>query len=445
MGPAPVERIGVKKTDQPDGARLPSSRDFKHADALGNNGHPTIKGTKSSARNPKSDFPKPERRPKSEGRATLKPRGENSAPRTVSGEGCFGLRPSDFFRPSDFELRISAFLGLLPRVLAILLTALFLPGTPALASDPTPADRATVILAVGAPGEDEFGKQFGAWTQTWNKACAAAQARAVTIGLGTTNAEPDLDQLKQILAAEPKEGPHDLWLVLIGHGTFDGREARFNLRGPDLAASELAGWLQPFRRPVIVINCASSSSPFLNKLSAVGRIIVTSTRSGHEENFARFGGHLAPALTDPAADLDKDGQVSLLEAYIMASRRVGEWYDTEGRLATEHALLDDNGDGVGTPADWYRGVRAVKKPEAGASVDGLRAHQVHLVRSEQEQRMPAELRARRDELERSLAKLRDTKATLGEEEYYRRLENLMLELARLYSSGESTSEPADKP
>jgi len=224
-----------------------------------------------------------------------------------------------------------------------------------------------------------------------------------------------------------------LWLIFIGHGTFDGKEAKFNLRGPDISADELAAWLKPFHRPLAVINCASSSSPFINKLSAAGRVVVTATRSGYEQNYARFGQFIAEAIADPAADLDKDEQTSLLEAFVMASRRVKEFYDAEGRLATEHALLDDNGDGLGTPADFFRGVRAVKKPAEGATVDGLRAHQLHLVRSERELRMPPEVRLRRDELELALARLRDSKASFEEDEYYRRLENLMLELARFYS------------
>ena len=137
--------------------------------------------------------------------------------------------------------------------------------------------------------------------------------------------------------------------MVIGHGTFDGKEAKFNLRGPDLSAADLAEWLKPFRRPVAVINCASASSPFINKLSATNRVIIAATRSGYEQNYARFGEYISSAVADPQADLDKDGQTSLLEAFLMASRRVAEFYNTEGRLATEHALLDDNGDGLGTP------------------------------------------------------------------------------------------------
>ena len=129
----------------------------------------------------------------------------------------------------------------------------------------------------------------------------------------------------------------------------------------------------------------------------------------------------------------------MLEAFIIASKQAVEFYKNEGRLATEHALLDDNGDGYGTPADWFRGVRAQKKPAQGNSVDGLRAHQMHLVRSEQEQNLTPEARAKRDELERSMLRLRDEKSQLGEEEYYARLETLLLDIVKIY--GLSTNAP----
>jgi hypothetical protein len=121
----------------------------------------------------------------------------------------------------------------------------------------------------------------------------------------------------------------------------------------------------------------------------------------------------------------------------MASRRVAEFYEGQGRLVTEHALLDDNGDGLGTPADWFRGIRAVKQARDGASLDGVRAHQIHLVPNEQDLKMPPALRARRDELEAAVAKLRESKGRLREDEYYRQLEPLLVEIARI-------SEPAQK-
>jgi len=251
------------------------------------------------------------------------------------------------------------------------------------------------------------------------------------IGQGEASEPADLEVLKAKLAEEPKQGPTALWLVLIGHGTFDGKEARFNLRGPDFTATELAEWLKPFQRPLVVINTASASAPFLAKLAGTNRVVIAATRSGNEQNFTRLGSHLAESIADAQGDLDKDGQTSVLEAFLSASARVAEFYKTEGRLATEHALIDDNGDGLGTPADWFRGVRAVKKAQPGAALDGTRAHQIHLVLSPEEEALPPEVRARRDALELEVFRLRDAKAAHPADEYYRELERLLLTLARL--------------
>ncbi len=118
----------------------------------------------------------------------------------------------------------------------------------------------------------------------------------------------------------------------------------------------------------------------------------------------------------------------------MASRRAAEFYESDGRLVTEHALLDDNGDGLGTPADWFRGIRAVKQAKDGAALDGLRANQFHLVRSAEDERLTAEQRAKRDELELAVIKLREGKGKLKEDDYYQQLENLMVQLARASAS-----------
>jgi len=289
----------------------------------------------------------------------------------------------------------------------------------------------SVILVVGAPGETQYATNFSHQAGLWEKACA--NCRRVTVGLdeGATN---DFERLREALAAEPKEGPAPLWLVLIGHGTYDGKEARFNLRGPDVSATQLAQWLKPFKRPLALINTASASGPFLSQLSASNRVIITATRSGNEQNFAYFGQFLAAALTDPGADLDKDGAVSLLEAFLTASRQTAEFYKTEGRLATEHALLDDNGDGLGTPAEWFSGLRATRRAKDHAAVDGLLARQFQLSPSEVDQGLSPELRAHRDVIERSVLTLREQKGQMREDDYYRQLEKLLLELARLYPS-----------
>jgi hypothetical protein len=297
---------------------------------------------------------------------------------------------------------------------------------------PTGAEHATVLLVAGAPGEAEFAPDFAAQIEAWARLSGEAGAKHVVVGGEAVGAETDRDRVKHALESEPKEGPGELWIVLVGHGTFDGKEAKLNLRGPDISATELAEWLKPFRRPLAIIDTTSSSAPFLAKLAAPGRVIVSATRSGHEQNYARFGKYLAEAVADPKSDLDKDGQISLLESFLSASHRTLEFYKTEGRLATEHALIDDNGDGLGTPADWFRGVLATKRARDNAAPDGPRAHQYHLVRSAAEQQLPANVRERRDRLELQLSGLREKKAKMNEEKYYQELEKLLLELAALY-------------
>jgi hypothetical protein len=312
-------------------------------------------------------------------------------------------------------------------------------------------DRATVIVVVGAEGEPEYGREFAASADRWREAAARASAEVVEVGRqGSGSDDADKKQLRAALETATKTTPptRPLWLVFIGHGTHDGREAKFNLRGQDVSDQELAAWLKDCKRPLAVINCASSSGPFLKRLSGPNRVVVTATRSGSESNFARFGNHLSGAVADPAADLDKDGQTSLLEAFLAASHRVNEFYKQEARLATEHALLEDNGDGFGIPADWFRGTRATRSAKDGAPLDGTRAHQWHLVLSESERAMPAAFRAERDKLELEVEALRAKKANMAEGDYYAKLEPLLVRLARLYrdhSGPDGAKEPTPEP
>jgi hypothetical protein len=214
-----------------------------------------------------------------------------------------------------------------------------------------------------------------------------------------------------------------LWLVFIGHGTFDGRTAKFNLRGPDLTAEDLSEKLASLSRPLAVVLCASGSGPFVDALSAEGRVLVTATDGGGEVNFSRFGDYLSRAIGDASADLDKDDQVSLLEAFRVASSRTDEFYKAAGRIITEHALLDDNGDGVGT--------RAAALDDEGAT-DGRRAGQWRLVLSKVELQLSPEARVERDRLELALFELRDRKSQLAEEDYFAQLEALLVQIAEIY-------------
>jgi hypothetical protein len=100
-------------------------------------------------------------------------------------------------------------------------------------------------------------------------------------------------------------------------------------------------------------------------------------------------------------------------------------------------LLDDNGDGLGTPSTWFRGLRAIQRAKDGATLDGTRAHQFHLVASGRELQLPADVRRRRDELEIEIAAARAEKGRISDDDYYARIEPLMIELARIYSATEA--------
>src|SRR3712207_5856351 len=136
--------------------------------------------------------------------------------------------------------------------------------------------------------------------------------------------------------------------MLIGHGTFDGRTAKFNLPGPDMGPAEFAPLLGRIPCKVVFVNAASSSGPFVAELSAAGRTIVTATRTGNERFATLFGGYFVDALVGDTADADKNKRTSILEAFEHARREVTRAYERAGIMVTEHALLDDSGDREGS-------------------------------------------------------------------------------------------------
>lgn len=298
------------------------------------------------------------------------------------------------------------------------------------------AQQKQLIVVVGAQGESEYGEQFNQWASQWETA-ANSEYRVTSIGVSSQEAS-DRQQLTDKLAEIAQStNTSEVWLILIGHGTFDGKIAKFNLKGRDISAQELKGWLDPIKIPTVVINCSSCSSPFLRELQAPHRTVVVATKSGYQYNFARFGKYLAESIVDETIDLDKDGQTSLLESFIAASTAVQEFYDADGRLATELALLDDNGDALGTPADWFSGIRTVKRAKGGGHPDGPRANQIFLVQRPGGVVLNEDELTKRNALEMQLEALRQKKSQLTTDDYYRQLEEIMVKLAKLYRTSKA--------
>jgi hypothetical protein len=313
-----------------------------------------------------------------------------------------------------------------------------------------------MLLIVGSAGAPEFGDRFTTWADNWRNIAKQANIKLTEIGTADSSDSPDFERLRNKLAeqASSKINDEPLWLVLIGHGTFKTGFAKFNLQGPDVSAEQLKSWLEPIKQPLVIVNVSAASGPFVNSLSGDHRVIVTATRSGEEKNFAHFGAYLPKALADISADLDHDDEISLLEAVLKASADTDDFYASDDRIRTEHAMIDDNGDQRGTPADRLKSVfreadEAVAKTKAGepnATLDGeMEAKVILLPAANAPTLTPDEIDAR-DKIERELSNLRREKVNLAEDEYYKKLEEKMLELSRIYDAAENRAKmPASSP
>ena len=300
--------------------------------------------------------------------------------------------------------------------------------------------KGRLLLVVGANGKLEFGEMFNEWAAKWRAAAIAADFDLVMIDQRRTAEPSSYDELKkQIEAAESLK--NDLWIVMIGHGTFDGAEAKFNLAGQDVSATDLNSWLATRKSTTIVVNCASASGPFCDILKGPNRVVLASTRNGYESNFSRFGQFLADAISETGVDLDKDDQTSLLEAAIVANGKTAEFYREDSRLATEHSIIEDNGDGKGTPLDWFTGVRVTRSAKDGSQTDGLLANQVFLTWNDAVNSLSQQQMRGRDQLERQVEQLRTQKSKLTEDQYYAELESLMLRLSTIYDEAKSGNRP----
>ncbi len=315
-------------------------------------------------------------------------------------------------------------------VAGICLPAIFHNGPDAYAAED--ADQTLdVLVVVGAAGEKEFGDAFARTAELWKTTCQRAGLNHEQIGPETPADESARDRLQSTLrSAVQIESVRPLWLILVGHGTWDGTTADFNLVGPDISAKELAESIQNAKRQLVVINTASSSAPFIDRLAGPNRIIVTATKSGSEQNYTRFGEYFAAALGALDADLDHDDSISVREAFLKAASDTDRFYQEQGRLSTEHALIEDNNDRKGSSPALVIGTA---KSKSGGKVDGGNAARVTIPATTEAVRLTDEQITLRDSLETQLREI--IAAHDDEDKSALRKEALpiLLELPKLYS------------
>ncbi len=292
-----------------------------------------------------------------------------------------------------------------------------------------------ILVVTGIGGGQEYSERFREWGGALVTAASEkfALPAANIIYLGEdVDADPrirnrstreSIDQAFANLASSTQPGDH-IFVVLIGHGTFNAGESRFNIPGPDLTAEDFGLYLNQLAdRQVAFLNLASASGEFVSALSGEGRTIVTATKTGREGNETIFGGYFIEAFTGEAADLDKDGRVSVWEAFEFARIEVTREYETTNRIATEHAVLDDNGDGEGST-------------ELAEAADGRLARTMFLAADPTMAAARAtddpELRAlfeQKADVEQRLEELRDLSGLIPQDRYDNELEELLVELA----------------
>lgn len=289
---------------------------------------------------------------------------------------------------------------------------------------PVFAQSTHLVIVVGLAGDPEHGELFKKWGTTLAETATAKLnvPKENVVVLADAAATRDAVS-KALTAVAAKADEQDtVVIVLFGHGTYAGKVAKFNLTGPDMAAQDFAPLLAKMKsKRVVLANTTSASGPFVEALSGPGRVIVAATRTGGEMFATLFGGPFVEAFGTESADSDRDGKVSILEAFEHARRAVAASYQREGLLPTEHAMLDDNGDKEGS-------VEPGRQAKDGQSAAVLAIGSLRRQAAPANEKLRA-LYAERDAIERRIESLKLLKSGMDPAKYAAELEKLATDLA----------------
>jgi hypothetical protein len=285
------------------------------------------------------------------------------------------------------------------------------------------APAATFFVTIsGLGGEADYAQRFKMWADDIDSSLKKAGGETTIVTLQAPTRDAIRAKFTEI-ARQAKTGDA-LVVMLIGHGSFDGQEYKFNLPGPDISGAELASLLDkiPASRQCVV-NMTSASGGSLDFLRKPNRVVIAATKAGSEKNATVFARYWAEALRDPAADVDKNESISALEAYHFAQHKTTEFYDTQKRLATEHSVLEDTGKGNAQrdpKTDTGEGKLAAAFPLVRLGANAAAARDPN--------KRP--LLEKKEQLEQAIDKLKYDKAALPADVYKKQLTQLLLELAQ---------------
>lgn len=290
-----------------------------------------------------------------------------------------------------------------------------------------PLAATTFYLTIaGLGGESEYDQRFSSWAKDIDKIVRSSkQGVAVETLYGAAATKIKFREALEAFAAQAK--PDDaLVVMMIGHGSWDQQDYKINLPGPDLSATELAILLNRFpAKRQLVVNMTSSSGASLAALQREGRVLIMATKSGTEKTATIFARYFVDALRDPSADTDKNEAVSALEAFVYAEQKTAKFYETQNRIATEHAQIEDAGSG-----------EAVRNPSP-ANGKGLLAARFTLIDASSSAGARAvtperqALLKKKESLEEQIDQLKYQKAAIPPNSYRTQLNQLLLELAKV--------------
>ena len=291
------------------------------------------------------------------------------------------------------------------------------------------AETRWAVIISGASGGEKYAEQMAAWRTDMRTALIDRYqfkpefVKTFVDEAATSGDKGSAENVRKFFAELKKTSSKDdfVLVVLIGHGTYDGNVAKFNLVGPDMTAKDWTELLTGVQGRVTLVNTTEASFPFLETLTAKGRVVITATDSAAQKYATVFPEYFAKAMSEASTDLDKNGRTSIFEVFAAASQSVKQHYEQRGQLTTERAIIDDNGDGVGREAE-------------APGPDGALARLLYLDADTPAAANDPELAAllkRRRELEAEAEALKFKKDSMPGPAWEAEYEKLMLELAKV--------------